>query len=93
MASAKSPVMDRETMESGTGLLMWAAEYRRELRPWLAAFYHALSAPVATLCSVSAAGWSEIVEHFSESMLIGVRRQVRWGQGWLAYFGVGINDF
>ena len=67
MASAKSPVMDREIMESGTGLLMWAAEYMRELRPWLAAFYHALSAPVATLCSVSAAGWSELVESISET--------------------------
>ena len=71
LASAKSPVIGRETMESGTGLLMWVAEYRRELRPWLAAFYHALVGPVATLCGVSAARWAEIVEGVSDNRLMG----------------------
>ena len=33
---AKSPTISRQTMESGTGLLLWVAEYIRELRPWLA---------------------------------------------------------
>ena len=36
--------IDRQTLEQGTGLLLWVAEFRREFRPWLAAFYHALAA-------------------------------------------------
>ena len=56
-----APTMAREEMERGVGLLLWVAEYRRELRPWPAEFYHALAAPVATLVSISAAGWAEVV--------------------------------
>ena len=49
---------DRQTFEQGTGLLLWVAELRRELRPRLAALYHALTAQTSTLVSVSPDCWA-----------------------------------
>ena len=65
-----NPDISREAMESGTGLLLWVAEYRRELRPWLAGFFHAISAPSQTLLSISHAAWSEAVSALDENLVL-----------------------
>lgn len=55
-------------MGSGTGLLLWAAELRHELQPWLAAFLHALAAPSSTLCRISPSAWAENVASVDNSV-------------------------
>ena len=57
-------------MESGTGLLLWVAEHRRELRPWLAGLFHTIAAPSQTLLSISPAAWAEAVTSLSDSLAV-----------------------
>ena len=40
----ENPSIEGELMEPGTGLLLSVAELHRELRPWPAAFFHAMPA-------------------------------------------------
>ena len=45
VCASTNPSMVREALVCGTGLLFRVADYRRELRPLLAAFSHAFSTP------------------------------------------------
>ena len=62
--------LDRETLEQGTGLLLWVAECRRELRPWLAVFYHTLAQQHSTLVSVSPEFWARILTKLDANLVV-----------------------
>ena len=70
LSGPSHPEIERDVLEQGTGLLLWVAEFRRELRPWLAVFYHAMAAQTCTLLSVSPETWGNIVQSLDANLVV-----------------------
>ena len=67
-AVASSAKMPRKDMEKGVGLLLWASQAFKHLRPWLSEFYHALRCSCPTLQGLSPAQVQKLPTLLDESM-------------------------